>query len=34
VTRLSQSIVGEMSTDDALGRSDKDIDEAVKAAAK
>ena len=34
VTRLSQSIVGEMSTDDALGRLTKDIDEAVKATAK
>lgn len=34
VTRLSQSIVGEMSTDDALGRLSKDIDEAVKASAK
>ena len=34
VTRLSQSIVGEMSTDDAMGRLVKDIDEAVKQAAK
>ena len=34
VTRLSQSIVGEMSTDDAIGRLSKDIDEAVKASAK
>ncbi len=34
VTRLSQSIVGEMSTDDALNRLVKDIDEAVKASAK
>ena len=30
VTRLSQSIVGEMSTDDAVARLSKDIDEAVK----
>ena len=34
VTRLSQSIVGEMSTDDAISRLSKDIDEAVKASAK
>ena len=34
VTRLSQSIVGEMSTDDAIGRLTKDIDEAVKASSK
>ena len=34
VTRLSQSIVGEMSTDDAINRLVKDIDEAVKASAK
>jgi len=34
VTRLSQAIVGEMSTDDALARLSKDIDEAVKAAGK
>jgi alpha-1,4-digalacturonate transport system substrate-binding protein len=34
VTRLSQAIVGEMTTDDALARLVKDIDEAVKATAK
>jgi len=34
VTRLSQAIVGEMSTDDAINRLVKDIDEAVKASAK
>ena len=34
VTRLSQSIVGEMSTDDAINRLTKDIDEAVKASSK
>ena len=34
VTRLSQSIVGEMSTDDAINRLSKDIDEAVKASGK
>jgi alpha-1,4-digalacturonate transport system substrate-binding protein len=34
VTRLSQAIVGEMSTDDALARLGKDIDEAVKASSK
>ena len=34
VTRLSQAIVGEMSTDDALNRLSKDIEEQVKAAGK
>ena len=34
VTRLSQSIVGEMNTDEALSRLSKDIDEAVKASQK
>jgi alpha-1,4-digalacturonate transport system substrate-binding protein len=34
VTRLSQSIVGESSTDEALSRLSRDIDEAVKASAK
>ncbi len=34
VTRVSQAIVGEMSTDDAMNRLVKDIDEAVKATAK
>jgi alpha-1,4-digalacturonate transport system substrate-binding protein len=34
VTRLSQSIVGEINTDEALSRISKDINEAVKASAK
>jgi alpha-1,4-digalacturonate transport system substrate-binding protein len=34
VARLTQALVGELSLDDALGRIDKDVDEAVKAAAK